>query len=215
MSREVIIKIRDDLDRSDADETISFSYRGTSYEIDLSAANVEVFDKSMDQFITVARKVVAPLTGGRSLTHVPVVKRAVLTQRREIRAWGNANGFAVRPQGMISAEVLDAYLAAHPEVKLHPGTPNRYQRQGTGASALTAQAWRAAGGGEEAEVPASALMSPPQDRTARDRRGERLSKPKREEIRAWAVAHGIDQAPTGMIKQAALEAYYAAHPEQE
>ena len=88
MSREVIIRIRDDLDRSDADETISFSYRGTSYEIDLSAANVEVFDKSIDQFIQAARKVVAPLTGGRSLTHVPIANRVVLTQRREILGVG-------------------------------------------------------------------------------------------------------------------------------
>jgi hypothetical protein len=39
MAKTVIVKLTDDLDGGDADETIQFALDGKSYEVDLSAAN--------------------------------------------------------------------------------------------------------------------------------------------------------------------------------
>src|SRR5437588_12873180 len=39
MARTVVVKLTDDLDGSDADETVQFAIDGKAYEIDLSAAN--------------------------------------------------------------------------------------------------------------------------------------------------------------------------------
>ena len=39
--RQTIVSLVDDLDGSDADQTVTFGIDGRSYEIDLSAANAE------------------------------------------------------------------------------------------------------------------------------------------------------------------------------
>jgi hypothetical protein len=39
MAKTVIVKLTDDIDGGDADETIEFALDGKSYEVDLSAAN--------------------------------------------------------------------------------------------------------------------------------------------------------------------------------
>ena len=39
MAKTVIVKLTDDIDGGDADETIQFALDGKSYEIDLSSAN--------------------------------------------------------------------------------------------------------------------------------------------------------------------------------
>ena len=39
MAKTVIVKLVDDIDGSDADETVQFALDGKSYEVDLSTAN--------------------------------------------------------------------------------------------------------------------------------------------------------------------------------
>ena len=43
MAKTVITQITDDLDGSTGAETISFAYRGTTYEIDLGRRNASAF----------------------------------------------------------------------------------------------------------------------------------------------------------------------------
>ena len=43
MAKTVIVKLTDDLDGGDADETVQFALDGKSYEIDLSSANASKF----------------------------------------------------------------------------------------------------------------------------------------------------------------------------
>ena len=210
--REVIIKIRDDLDGADADETISFAYRGTSYEIDLSSANVEVFDKSMGPFLKAAREVV-PVKDTADRSPRPAtaqrVAKAALEQRKRIRAWANSSGFTVDERGMISSVVVEAYRVAHPDEKFHPDTvpPRKNLRA---ATSVTAQELRALSD-EDGLISATALLK--QQKT-RDRHGEELTKAQRTRIREWAKENGLDQAAVGHIKREVKEAYYAAHPEE-
>ena len=65
MAKTVITQVTDDLDGSTGAETISFAYRGTTYEIDLGRRNASAFDKMMKPYLDAARKVTAPRGGRR------------------------------------------------------------------------------------------------------------------------------------------------------
>ncbi len=55
MAKTVIVKLIDDLDGGDADETVSFALDGRSYEIDLSTANAERLRQALTPFVEGAR----------------------------------------------------------------------------------------------------------------------------------------------------------------
>ena len=61
MAQKVQVILVDDMDGGSADETVSFSLDGVSYEIDLSTKNAAAFRDSLAQYVGTARKV-----GGRS-----------------------------------------------------------------------------------------------------------------------------------------------------
>lgn len=216
--KEVIVRIRDDIDGSEGAETIEFGIRGVSYEIDLSAANVELFDKSLAQFVEVARRVVserAPAKAARQTrqTRQTPVSNQVKDKRREIRDWANDNGFQVDARGMIAQAVIEAYEAANPGVKLHPDVWPRYHRSGPRRDTVDSQELIAVA--KDGEVVVSDLFTPqPQPHhQSRDRSHEVRTRGRRARIRTWANENGFDQAPTGMIKQEVLDAYSKAHPE--
>lgn len=210
MSREVIIRIRDDIDGSEADETIAFAYRGTNYEIDLNNANVELFDKSMKQFVDVARAVIPEKRVVPAASRVkPVASAEVRAQRKEIRAWANANGMKAHDRGMISETVLQAFRDANPWVEILPGTPNTYSRppKSTEPVAVTAQ------DADDGLVSVETLLTNGRggyDSTARDPQGRPLSKKQRDIIRVWASNNGFEQAERGNIRREVLDAYFAA-----
>ncbi len=57
MAKTVIVKLTDDLDGGDADETVRFSLDDKSYEIDLSAANATRLRETFRPFVDKARPV--------------------------------------------------------------------------------------------------------------------------------------------------------------
>ena len=57
MAKTVIVKLTDDIDGSDADETIRFSLDGASYEIDLNASNAARLRDALSPFIESGRTV--------------------------------------------------------------------------------------------------------------------------------------------------------------
>ena len=111
--KTVVTQITDDLDGSNGAETITFSYRGINYEIDLGRKNASAFDKLMKPYTDAGRKV--SLRGGR--------RRGSGSGRNgrsrsaddlaSIRTWARENGYTVADRGRISAEITDAYNAAH------------------------------------------------------------------------------------------------------
>ena len=54
MAREVIEKLIDDLDGSEATETVTFGLGGTSYEIDLNKKNVARLRNALEQYVKAA-----------------------------------------------------------------------------------------------------------------------------------------------------------------
>jgi len=114
-------RLVDDLDESDAAETVSFALDGTSYEIDLSDENIEKLRDALAVYVASARRVDGGRRGpGRpkAAAKAPRVARGARTapdreQTAAIREWARANGHEVSERGRLSASVLAAFEAAH------------------------------------------------------------------------------------------------------
>jgi hypothetical protein len=114
MAKTVITQVTDDLDGSSGAETISFGYRGTTYEIDLGKKNASAFDKIMKPYLDAGRKVAASRGGRRASSDGGrASRRGSASDLASIREWARANGYDVSDRGRISATVMDAYNAAH------------------------------------------------------------------------------------------------------
>jgi Lsr2 len=106
MAQKVNIILVDDLDGSDANETVSFGLDGTTYEIDLNDKNAAQLRDALSGYIGHARKVTANRKRkGSTATTGP--------SARELRDWGRSNGFDVSDRGRVPAEVREAFDAAH------------------------------------------------------------------------------------------------------
>ena len=117
MARKVQVILSDDLDENvPADETVSFSLDGTSYEIDLADKNAKEMREVFSRYVSAARKVGR---GGRSSSGGGGARgratggRMDREQAGAIRDWARKNGHAVSDRGRIPASVVDAYEAAH------------------------------------------------------------------------------------------------------
>ena len=110
MAQKVQVILVDDIDGGSADETVSFSLDGVSYEIDLSTKNAKAFRDSLAQYVGTARKV-----GGRSGGRGSARRRSGGGDNRtaQIREWARSNGQKVNERGRIPATVIDAYDKAH------------------------------------------------------------------------------------------------------
>jgi hypothetical protein len=109
MAQKVNIVLVDDIDGNDADETVSFALDGKDYEIDLNSANAQKLRDALAPYIGHARRAATGRSGGRgrpsrSESGVPA---------SEIREWARQNGWDVPERGRVSAEVREAYAAAH------------------------------------------------------------------------------------------------------
>jgi hypothetical protein len=111
MAKQVITQISDDLDGSTGAETVTFSYRGVNYEIDLGRKNASAFDKLMKPYIDAGRKVTATRGGRRASSNGRRSRSA--SDLASIREWARAQGYEVSDRGRISANIVDAYNAAH------------------------------------------------------------------------------------------------------
>jgi hypothetical protein len=66
MAKTVIVKLTDDLDGSDADETVSFGLDGKMYEIDLNKKNATALRKAIGEYIEKGRASGRPAGNSRS-----------------------------------------------------------------------------------------------------------------------------------------------------
>jgi nucleoid-associated protein Lsr2 len=115
VAREVIEKLIDDLDGGEAVETVTFALDGASYEVDLSKKNAAAFRKTLDRYVSAARR----QGGSRTTTTrspAKATKRAAKPARDfdlgQLREWAGANGVAVPSRGRIPQAVVEAYKAA-------------------------------------------------------------------------------------------------------
>ena len=105
MAQKVQVVLIDDIDGGPADETLRFAFDGTSYEIDLSAANAARLRNAVAEFVGHARKSTGRTSQRRS-------RSASSGKSAEIRAWARERGLAVNERGRIPAELAAKFEAA-------------------------------------------------------------------------------------------------------
>jgi len=110
MAKKVQVLLVDDLDKtSPAEETVSFSLDGVSYEIDLTSENAAKLRDDLAVWVGHAER-----TGGRRSTGRAGAKSSgPKSDLSAVREWARANGHQVSDRGRISAEVQSAYDKAH------------------------------------------------------------------------------------------------------
>lgn len=108
MAKKVQVVLIDDLDGSEASETVKFGLDGVSYEIDLSEANAAALRNDLAKWVGSAER-----TGGRASRGGGRPARAGRKDVSAVRDWARENGFEVSDRGRISAEVQQAYDKAH------------------------------------------------------------------------------------------------------
>jgi hypothetical protein len=109
MAQRVNIVLEDDIDGSDADETVTFALDGVSYEIDLSGKNAAKLRDALAPYVGHARR-----SGGRRSTgRASAGRGSTKRDLADVRAWARSNGHQVSDRGRISAEVQAAYDKAH------------------------------------------------------------------------------------------------------
>lgn len=108
---KTFIEITDDLTGEQVAEdqavTVSLSYEGKDFKLDLSTDSAKKLDEALAPFLTRAKpqmKTRFPRSG---------VEKAQRNDLKKIREWAAKNGYEVAPRGVIKKEVLDAYDKAH------------------------------------------------------------------------------------------------------
>ncbi|WP_193606846.1 histone-like nucleoid-structuring protein Lsr2 [Nocardioides lijunqiniae] len=110
MAQKVNIVLVDDIDGSDATETVVFGLDGTSYEIDLNDKNAAGLRDALSPYVGHARK--SGSAGGRRSGKKSGSAASNGPSAREVRDWARSNGYTVPDRGRIPADVRSAFDAA-------------------------------------------------------------------------------------------------------
>lgn len=106
MAQRVEVLLIDDLDGSEAQETVKFGLDGANYEIDLSGEHAEELRAELRGWAERARKTGRRARAGQRVDLGP--------SPQVVRAWARANGYQMSNRGRVAAEVREAYDKAHP-----------------------------------------------------------------------------------------------------
>ena len=111
MAQRVNVVLVDDIDDTEAAETVSFALDGVDYEIDLSEDHAKELRDALGIYIGHGRRTGGRRKSGRKGSSPAASDDAV--SAADIRAWARANGWEVPERGRVSAEVREAYAAAN------------------------------------------------------------------------------------------------------
>ncbi len=110
MTQQMILKLTDDMDGTEAEETIAFGLDGAGYEIDLNAKNAAALRKALERYVVRARRATEPARRARSNGRRPAGGGDV--PAKAVREWALEQGLEVSTRGRVSAEIIDQYRAA-------------------------------------------------------------------------------------------------------
>jgi hypothetical protein len=105
MAQKVVLV--DDIDGVSQATTVSFSYDGRNFEIDLSSKNRAAMLKAIKPYADAARHVGSRRRGRGGKSSSPK------NDPKAIRAWALQAGYALSARGRVPADVIDAYRKAH------------------------------------------------------------------------------------------------------
>lgn len=119
VAQKTLVQLVDDLDGSEAQETVSFGLDGTSYEIDLSEQHAAELRDALAPFVGAARKAGGSASSGRrgggrrGSGGGGSSSSSNRDRTAQIRAWAREQGMEVNERGRISNKIVQAYEAAH------------------------------------------------------------------------------------------------------
>jgi len=113
MAQKVNIVLVDDIDGSEATQTVAFGLDGASYEIDLNDGHASELRETLATYVAHGRKVAAGRRGRSASSTAAKTAASGGTSAREIRDWARSNGHTVPERGRIPADVRQAFEAAH------------------------------------------------------------------------------------------------------
>jgi Lsr2 len=113
VARKVQVHLIDDIDGTQADETLSFGLDGVSYEIDLSAKHADRLRTDLEKFLHAARRM-----GRNQAASLPVRSRrpgqpakADRAQNQAIREWAKRKGIELSDRGRIPRNIIEQFEA--------------------------------------------------------------------------------------------------------
>ncbi|MHC6231979.1 histone-like nucleoid-structuring protein Lsr2 [Arthrobacter sp. MMS24-T111] len=109
MAKKTVVVLEDDIDGSEASETISFALDGSEYVIDLNEGHANELRGALSRFTDAGRRV----SGGRGRPAARTKSSQGGPDAKAVRMWAVENGIQVNTRGRIQAEVVEKYEAAH------------------------------------------------------------------------------------------------------
>lgn len=109
MAKKTVVVLEDDIDGSEASETISFALDGSEYVIDLNEGHANELRAALSRFTDAGRMV----SGGRGRMAARTKSSQGGPDAKAVRMWAVENGIQVNTRGRIQAEVVEKYEAAH------------------------------------------------------------------------------------------------------
>lgn len=114
MAQKVQVTLVDDLDASEAAETVRFALDGRSYEIDLSSSNADALRQDLAKYVEKARRNIGGGGGAARAAGVRTSGGRVGVDREQnkaIREWAKREGLEVSDRGRIAQQIVDKYHA--------------------------------------------------------------------------------------------------------
>lgn len=105
MAQRVHIILTDDIDGTEATETVRFGLDGRNYEIDLSSQNADQLRTAIRPYAEQARRVSSTRRGQTS----PASRNQAGTETKKIRAWALEHGYEISHYGRVHRHIKDAY----------------------------------------------------------------------------------------------------------
>ncbi len=111
MAQQVVVKLVDDIDGSEAVETVTFGLDGRTYEIDLNDRHAEELRQALGVYLEHARRV-GGSGSGRTRRSTAGGSAGGSLDNKAIRVWAEENGVAVPARGRIPRTVVEQWREA-------------------------------------------------------------------------------------------------------
>lgn len=110
MAQKTVVLLEDDIDGSEAAETVTFSLDGVGYEVDLSEANASELREILSSYAKHSRRIGGRAAAPRRSGGGPA--RTDKEQLTAIRAWARSRGLEVNERGRIPGHIVEQYHAS-------------------------------------------------------------------------------------------------------
>jgi len=138
LARTTTVQLIDDIDGSQAAETVRFAVDGRTYEIDLSTEHAESLRHSLAQFVAAARRA-ARVDASPSRRGQGRQGRPQGGESSAVRAWARENGLPVSPRGRVPQDVVAQYTSAQQAPVAEPAPAEPVAAESVAAESVAAE----------------------------------------------------------------------------